>query len=264
MMKRKLGIPRRQFLATTGAVMAAPYFVPATALALRGRPGANDRLTVAHIGVGGMGGGHLQRMTEFRAEGRVNIAAVCDVDEAQTGQRRERRRRRRDALSRLSAHLSARGHRCRRDRHARSLARRANGACVRNREARLRRETVVGHDRGRPRDGHGGAGARTESASRRTGSDRVGRLLHVPRDPQRDRGEGEQGHLLALREPGGWRSTRRAATARNWTGICGWDRCAGAATTRRIVRARFAGSWNPAVVRSAIAERTSSVRFCGA
>ena len=47
----------------------------------RGRPGANDRLTVAHIGVGGMGGGHLQRMTEFRAEGRVNIAAVCDVDD---------------------------------------------------------------------------------------------------------------------------------------------------------------------------------------
>jgi len=76
-----LPIPRRRFLATTGAALAAPYFVPASALARRGRPGANDRLTVAHIGVGGMGGGHLQRMVDFRAEGRVNIAAVCDVDE---------------------------------------------------------------------------------------------------------------------------------------------------------------------------------------
>jgi predicted dehydrogenase len=85
-MNRKLRVPRRRFLATTGAVLAAPYFVPATALALRGRPGANDRLTVAHIGVGGMGGGHLQRMTEFRAEGRVNIAAVCDVDEGRLAQ----------------------------------------------------------------------------------------------------------------------------------------------------------------------------------
>ena len=31
----------------------------------------------------------------------------------------------------------------------------------------------------------------TESAGRRTGTDRVGRLLHVPRDPQRNRGKGE-------------------------------------------------------------------------
>ena len=33
------------------------------------------------IGVGGMGTGHLQRMTKFREEGKVDIAAVCDVDE---------------------------------------------------------------------------------------------------------------------------------------------------------------------------------------
>lgn len=80
-MQRTVRMRRRQFLAASGAAMAAPYFVPSTALARPGRPGANDRLTVAHIGVGGMGSGHLQRMTEFRAEGRVNIAAVCDVDE---------------------------------------------------------------------------------------------------------------------------------------------------------------------------------------
>ena len=75
---RKLG--RREFLGTTGAAIAAPYVIPSGVLAFQGRPGANERLTVAHIGVGGMGGGHLQRMTRFREEGRANIAAVCDVD----------------------------------------------------------------------------------------------------------------------------------------------------------------------------------------
>ena len=79
--KRAGSIPRREFLASTGAALAVPYFVPSTALAGPDRPGANDRLTVAHIGVGGMGTGHLNRMTKFREEGRVNIAAVCDVDE---------------------------------------------------------------------------------------------------------------------------------------------------------------------------------------
>lgn len=74
-------IRRRRFLGTMGALLSVPYFVPVSALARHGRPGANDRLVVAHIGVGGMGAGHLQRMVDFRAEGRVQIAAVCDVDQ---------------------------------------------------------------------------------------------------------------------------------------------------------------------------------------
>ena len=74
------------------------------ALAKGNRPGANDRLTVAHIGVGGMGSGHLQRMTEFRTEGRVNIAAVCDVHDGQSGQRGEDRRSGRATVSRLPVH----------------------------------------------------------------------------------------------------------------------------------------------------------------
>ena len=74
-------LTRRGFLAGTGAGVSLPYLLPSGVLAAAGRPGANDRFTVAHIGVGGMGGGHLQRMTKFRDEGKVNIAAVCDVDE---------------------------------------------------------------------------------------------------------------------------------------------------------------------------------------
>ncbi len=78
---KKPGIRRRDFLAASGAAVAAPTVIPSGVLAQPGRPGANDRLTVAHIGVGGMGSGHLTRMTKFRTEGRADIAAVCDVDE---------------------------------------------------------------------------------------------------------------------------------------------------------------------------------------
>ncbi len=79
-MKRQPKVGRRQFLAASGAAFAAPYIVPSGALAFNGRPGANDRLTVAHIGVGGMGTGHLRRTMKLRDAGHVNIAAVCDVD----------------------------------------------------------------------------------------------------------------------------------------------------------------------------------------
>ena len=80
---RKTG--RRQFLkratAVAGSAMAAPYIVPSGVLAAPGQVGANDRLTVAHIGVGGMGGFHLRDMVERMNRGEVNIAAVCDADE---------------------------------------------------------------------------------------------------------------------------------------------------------------------------------------
>jgi predicted dehydrogenase len=80
-MKKKYGIRRRDFVAAGSATAAAPLVLRSGVLAQPGRPGANDRLTVAHIGVGGMGTGHLRRMTRFREEGRADIAAVCDVDE---------------------------------------------------------------------------------------------------------------------------------------------------------------------------------------
>jgi predicted dehydrogenase len=40
-----------------------------------------NRFTVGMIGTGGMGMTHLNNMVRFRTEGKVNIAAVCDVDE---------------------------------------------------------------------------------------------------------------------------------------------------------------------------------------
>ncbi|MBN1854789.1 MAG: Gfo/Idh/MocA family oxidoreductase, partial [Pirellulales bacterium] len=81
MMKQERKLTRRQFCTVAGAALSAPYIVPSGVLAVAGRPGANDRMAVAHIGVGGMGSGHLQRMTQFRTQGKVHIAAVCDVDD---------------------------------------------------------------------------------------------------------------------------------------------------------------------------------------
>jgi predicted dehydrogenase len=74
-------IKRREFLGTASAALSVPYFVSSGVLASPGKPGANDRITLAHIGVGGMGNGHLGRGLKFQELGLVNVAAVCDVDE---------------------------------------------------------------------------------------------------------------------------------------------------------------------------------------
>jgi predicted dehydrogenase len=72
---------RREFLGSAATAVGLPYLVPCGVLGAAGKPGAAERLTVAHIGVGGMGTGHLNNMLQFRTEGKVNIAAVCDVDD---------------------------------------------------------------------------------------------------------------------------------------------------------------------------------------
>jgi predicted dehydrogenase len=80
----KHSIPRRTVLKSAGAAAAAvgfPHFVRSTVLAAPGRPGANDRITTAHVGLGGMGKHHLNEMVKFMKQGLVNVAAVCDADE---------------------------------------------------------------------------------------------------------------------------------------------------------------------------------------
>ena len=71
---------RRQFLATAAAAVSVPYWVPSTALGADGKPGANERIVIAHMGVGGMGMYHVGDMKGFAERGVVSIAAVCDVD----------------------------------------------------------------------------------------------------------------------------------------------------------------------------------------
>lgn len=71
---------RRRFLKSSGLLLGAgaiglPQIVSSRVF------GANERLTLGHIGVGGMGGGHLRNMAKRMSSGEINIAAVCDADE---------------------------------------------------------------------------------------------------------------------------------------------------------------------------------------
>lgn len=54
---------------------------PSGVIGAPGRHGASQKFVVAHIGVGGMGMTHLNNMLRFEKDGKVRVAAVCDVDE---------------------------------------------------------------------------------------------------------------------------------------------------------------------------------------
>jgi len=64
--------------AVASAGMAVPIYVPASALGRDRKLPASERITLGMIGVGGMGSAHLNF---FRSNPRVEILAVCDVDE---------------------------------------------------------------------------------------------------------------------------------------------------------------------------------------
>ena len=70
-------VSRRDFLRGIGAGLAAPYVVTSLALGGPEKEPASDRIGVGHIGVGGMGGGHLRGTVHSRVATSV---AVCDID----------------------------------------------------------------------------------------------------------------------------------------------------------------------------------------
>lgn len=79
-MRKQRNVSRRKFLQTSAAAgaagMAFPYVVPNQVLAAPGRQGANDRIVIGFIGVGGRGGDHVR---QFKDMG-IRTGAVCDVD----------------------------------------------------------------------------------------------------------------------------------------------------------------------------------------
>lgn len=75
---QRTSITRRAFLARGAALAGAPYIVSARALGrAAGRLPASERLTIGLIGVGNMGGGHLDT---FLGNADVEVVAICDVD----------------------------------------------------------------------------------------------------------------------------------------------------------------------------------------
>ncbi len=77
-------VPRREFLhrtaAAASAAFAAPLWIPRSALAAAGRPGANDRITVGAIGVGGRTVQLLQQLPE---EGQIVALSDCNPPRAE-------------------------------------------------------------------------------------------------------------------------------------------------------------------------------------
>lgn len=65
---------RRQFLAATSVAVGVPALVPSSAF------GANDRLNVGHIGVGGRAGSLLQCDLNLQQSGLTRVVALCDID----------------------------------------------------------------------------------------------------------------------------------------------------------------------------------------
>ena len=79
-------LTRREFIRRSAAIassaVAAPIFVPASALGRAGRPAASERIVMGCIGVGNQGTALLRG---FLADERVQVVAVCDVNEESAG-----------------------------------------------------------------------------------------------------------------------------------------------------------------------------------
>lgn len=67
-------LTRRRFLQTGAAAagaLALPTIIPSTAF------GANDRIVLGHVGIGGQGSGNLGGFLKYKD---ISVAALCDVD----------------------------------------------------------------------------------------------------------------------------------------------------------------------------------------
>jgi len=76
-MKASRSFSRRQFIATTAAAIAAPTFIPASALGRDGRPAPSDRIVVGIVGWGMMGPGNTDGLM---GEKDCQVVAACDLD----------------------------------------------------------------------------------------------------------------------------------------------------------------------------------------
>ena len=206
--QRQGQIPRRDFLRTASAALSIPYFIPSGVLAAPGKPGANDRITLGHIGVGGMGSGHLGRLA-FQELGMTNVAAVCDVDESRLANAVKRvpgsgggtlsrlplHRERSDIDAVVIAtpdhwHAVQTVHACESGKHV--YVEKPSSVTIREGQAMVK-----------------AARGNLQGAGRRSGAKRHPRLPHVPRHSQRDHRQGELGRLLALRKPSRRKPSRR-------------------------------------------------------
>ena len=72
-------VPRREFLATASAALAATALAPGV---MRAASSANERITLAVMGLNGRG---KALATVLAAQPDVDIAYLCDVDQSAIG-----------------------------------------------------------------------------------------------------------------------------------------------------------------------------------
>jgi predicted dehydrogenase len=70
-------VTRRQFIATTAAAIAAPTFIPASALGKDGRPAPSERIVMGIVGWGMMGPGNTDGLMGHKD---CQVVAACDLD----------------------------------------------------------------------------------------------------------------------------------------------------------------------------------------
>jgi predicted dehydrogenase len=83
---QKADSSRRSFIKNAGLVSAGFMIVPRHVLGGKGYVAPSDRLNIAAIGAGGKGHGDLQ---EFSKSPKVNIVALCDVDDRRCAEARK-------------------------------------------------------------------------------------------------------------------------------------------------------------------------------
>lgn len=66
------------WISAAGTLTGFPAIISATALGLNGATAPGDRVTLATVGVGWMGGSHLDAFVKIP---QAQLVAVCDVDE---------------------------------------------------------------------------------------------------------------------------------------------------------------------------------------
>jgi predicted dehydrogenase len=73
------GINRRKFLNQSAAVIAGSVVLPRTALSYENIVGANDRISLAHVGNGSRGGDLDVIASKLKSSHNVEMVAVCDL-----------------------------------------------------------------------------------------------------------------------------------------------------------------------------------------
>jgi predicted dehydrogenase len=77
---KRIPLSRRRFLRVSGTTVAALNFIPSHVLGANGATPPSEKLNIAAIGIGGMGGGDINEL----APGN-NMVALCDADWKQGG-----------------------------------------------------------------------------------------------------------------------------------------------------------------------------------